>query len=1025
MSERDPANQSESPTDNQRGLPLDGGPPLEGIRRGALGILDAIGQAVIATDLEGEVIYWSPAAEDLYGWTCEEAIGRSVMSLTSSESGVDRAGEIMVTTRREGTWTGEFEVSRKDGSTFTALVTNALIRDCSDEAVGIVGVSTDISEIKRTDFDLRERIKELQTLIETTQILHDETLGRHERLQAFVERIPEGWVDPDTTGVCLTFDSRTYRSEGYRQSEPVIDHPVEVEGLEPGRLQIVRTSVSSGDSAFIEEEIDLLESLAQKVESAISRERTSRRLHRTVEALDVAVFLVDSGTRMIRAANSAAERIFQRTREELIGSTSEPLHVDRASFLAFGEESEAVLSEGGVFRASFDMRRADGDVFPAEQTLSLLDPQLGPEAGVVSVVRDRSEARRAREEVLRSQERFRVIAEHLEDVLWVGSPEDGGIEYVSPAYRRVWGRDPSQLYEDPDSWLDSIHPDDVEAVARFDALVEARERDIRYRIVRPDGQVRWIHDRTFPVVDAAGDVTRVIGIASDMSERRKAEERLSAITREISDAIYVLGPDGRVRFATASVARNTGLTVEQFEGMDALSVVHPDDRERVAAQLGWVTEAPGRVTRAEYRFLDDTVDERHVESIARNLIDHPGVNGILVTTRDVTERVQMERALEQSQRLEAIGRLAGGVAHDFNNMLTVIRSQASLLGVELEDPEARAEVEVIETAADRAAELTGQLLAFSREQVLQPRPVNLCEVVRRVATLVERAIGANVALQTDLPGGLPTVEIDPAQLEQVLLNLAINARDAMPDGGTLSLQTRARRFGEASEHAAAMPPGLHVELIVSDTGVGMSPDVAARAFEPFFTTKSEQGGTGLGLATAYGFVRQSGGDVALESRPGEGTTFRLIFPTVQQEPGPIDPLRPARPTPDGASGRVLLVEDDESVRRVAVRILERGGLEVEDVGSAEAAVEFFEAGGRVDAVLTDLGLPGMGGRDLLDWCRDHDPDLPVAVMSGYAARSPGGRRDVPSEIAFLPKPFTPAQLLDTVRQLVTSSDDGG
>jgi len=1003
------------------------GPVVEGVPRGALAILDAIGQAVIATDLEGEVIYWSPAAEALYGWTREEAIGTPVVSLTPSERGLERAGGIMETIRREGSWSGEFELTRKDGSTFIGVVTNAVIRDDSGDPVGMVGVSSDLTELREVEFDLGERVKELQTLIEATEILADSTLDRDTRLQAFVDRIPAGWVDPDTTATCLTFDGRTYRSEGYRAAEHSIGEPVDVEGLEPGHLEVVRTAVPVGQPPFLPQERDLLESLAHNVEDAISRERTARRLHRTVEALDVAVFLVDSNIRTILAANPAAERIFRYTSEEFVGSTTEKLHTDRESFLAFGEESEAVLERGEVFRASFDMRRADGEVFPAEQTVTLLDPEHGLEAGAVSVVRDRTEAERAREEALRSQERFRVIAEHLEDILWIGSPERGVIEYVSPSYREVWGRDPDRLLEDPTTWLEAMHPEDVDRVSRHGTLTGTtgpRERDIQYRIVRPDGDIRWIHDRTFLVRNASGAVTRVIGIAADVSERRRAEERLAAITREISDALYVLEPNGDVRFATASVSRNTGFTAEEFEELNALSIVHPEDRERVGQLLRWVAAEPGRSTRAEYRFLDTTSEERHVESIARNLIDDPGVKGILVATRDVTERVQLERALEQSQRLEAIGRLAGGIAHDFNNVLTVIRSQASLLKFDVEDPATIEEVEIIEEAVDRAATLTSQLLAFSREQVLQPRPVDICSVVGRVARMVERVIGPSVSLETDLPGDLPTVMLDPAQLEQVLLNLAINARDAMPEGGTLALRTRQRRIEEGTDEYSAIPPGVYSELLVSDTGVGMSPEVASRAFEPFFTTKTEQGGTGLGLATAYGFVRQSGGDIALESRPGEGTTFRIVFPTVDRDALPVSSASTTRPESDTASGRLLLVEDEESVRRVVTRMLERAGYEVESVGSAEEAVDLLDSGWPAEGVLTDLGLPGKSGRDLVDWCREQRPHLPVAVMSGYAAESPGGRKGIPPDISFLGKPFTPAQLLETARDLLTPSDDG-
>ncbi|HKK93756.1 MAG TPA: PAS domain S-box protein, partial [Longimicrobiales bacterium] len=904
---------------------------IQGVRRSALAVLDAIGQAVIATDLEGNVTYWSPAAEALYGWSEDEALDRPVFALTPAEAELGHAHAVMAELVETGSWTGEIELSRKDGSTFLGLVTNALIRDDAGRPIGVVGVSYDISDLKATEADLRERVKELHTLISASEILSDGSLDRDARLQRLVDRIPEGWVDPSTTAARLVLHDRTFRSERFTETDRAMSASVVVRGHPAGSLDVVRTSAEEGEPAFIPEERELLDTLARIVGETLSRDRAAARLSRTIDALDEAVLVLENveGDRRVVAANAAAERIFGHHRDDLIGETVDHLHAEDHEREQLSGDAGRALREVGVYHAAATLVRRDGETFPAEITVSLLHAERGHDDGLVYVARDVSERHRARTDLLRERERFRIIAEHLEDVLWIGDVANGTIEYVSPAYRAVWGEDPAPLFSDASHWKSTLHPDDVERVGRLDALADPFERDIEYRIVRPDGDTRWIHDRTFLVHDDRGEPARVIGIAADITHRRRAEERLRAITREISDAIYVLDADARVRYATSSVGRVTNFPVEAFEGVDALSVVHPDDRERVRDRFAWVSGAPQRRARIEYRFIDMDGTERDVESIARNLFGHPGVDGILVTTRDVTERVAMERALEESQRLEAIGRLAGGIAHDFNNLLTIIRSQTALLRVDVDDPGITEELEVIEKAGDRAAELTSQLLAFSRDQVLQPRLVSLCAVVKRIGTLVERVLGADIRLEMRLHGDLPTVELDPVQLEQVLLNLAINARDAMPGGGTLSLETRRLDVDETTEEFSAISPGTYVELVVSDTGVGMEPEVASRAFEPFFTTKTEARGTGLGLATAYGFVRQSGGDIALRSEPGRGTTFRLAFPTVDQPPADIES---AAPTPVGDvvhSGRVLLVEDEDSVRRVAIRILERGGLEVE------------------------------------------------------------------------------------------------
>jgi PAS domain S-box-containing protein len=542
---------------------------------------------------------------------------------------------------------------------------------------------------------------------------------------------------------------------------------------------------------------------------------------------------------------------------------------------------------------------ADRHIDPDPTLLSLLE-QIGTQLGRVW------EREHAQLERKAGEERFRELAEHIDDVFWIGSPADHAREYVSPAYRDIWGREPEGLATDPRSWLETVHPEDRE---RVEDVVRLRARmgyEIQYRILRPDGEVRFIWDRAFPVMDRTGAVTRVVGVAEDVSERTKLEAQLRA-----------------------------------------------------------------------------------------------------------------------AHRMEAVGRLAGGIAHDFNNLLTVIRAQSDFLLMDLpEESPLIEEVEVVRSAADRAAKLTRQLLAFSREQVLRPRVVDLVEVVKNMEQLLVRVLGEDVRIGTDFESDLPPVRVDPAQLEQVLMNLAVNARDAMPDGGRMTLSVRQEVLtAEVVAGRTELVVGdAYVRLDVTDTGHGMDETVRARIFEPFYTTKRASGGTGLGLAMAYGIVKQSGGTIHVSSLPGHGTTFTLRFPPVRGES--LSPVSVVEAGPRGeVAGSILVVEDDPAVRRVSRRTLTREGLEVRVAADAESGLDILdEPDSRISFLLTDLILPGMSGRALLERVRRTHPNVRCIAMSGYAEGSPGSRVDLPTDVVFLPKPFTPDALM---RALAAVADRPG
>jgi len=379
---------------------------------------------------------------------------------------------------------------------------------------------------------------------------------------------------------------------------------------------------------------------------------------------------------------------------------------------------------------------------------------------------------------------------------------------------------------------------------------------------------------------------------------------------------------------------------------------------------------------------------------------------------DVSRQRLMEAQLRQGQKMEAIGRLAGGVAHDFNNILTAILGFGELAQLDLAPGHpARARVDEILKAAERAAELTRQMLAFSRQQVLRPRPLDLNKVVEGTRAMLDRLIGADVRIEARLDPGARAVLADPTQIEQVLLNLAMNARDAMPDGGVLTIETANALFDEAyvGAHAPAVP-GLYVLLAVSDTGAGMDETTRSRVFEPFFTTKPEGKGTGLGLSMVYGIVKQSGGFIWLYTEPGQGTAFKVYLPAVDRPEAPDAGRESPADSPAGAA-TVLLVEDQPGVRALTRELLERNGYTV-----LEAPDGAGRHGGPIDLLVTDVVMPGMGGRELAQRLRALRPETRVLFMSGYSSGAFASRGTLASDVELLEKPFTAQALLLAVRK---------
>jgi PAS domain S-box-containing protein len=531
--------------------------------------------------------------------------------------------------------------------------------------------------------------------------------------------------------------------------------------------------------------------------------------------------------------------------------------------------------------------------------------------------------------------------------------------------------------------------------------------------------------------------TTTLSLHSEAAERQRAEEALDrireqqeALLHSIPDPAWLKDADQRFLAVNEAMVRLLNmdravldealpLSAENLIGRRLSDLVEFESGERLAAEDATVLQQ-GRTLRLEatVTLRDDAT--RWVETVTMPVRDRAGViTGLVGVARDVTERKQLEAKLAQSQKMEAVGRLAGGIAHDFNNVLTAIRGHAQFL---LEDlapgTGAREDAEGIGEAVDRAASLTRQLLAFSRKQMLQPKVLELNEIVSDMERMLRRLIGADIELITRRDSDLGRVSADPGQIEQVILNLAVNARDAMPDGGTLVIETHNVELDPAYGRShPQVPPGRYVLLAVSDTGCGMDAATQAQIFEPFFTTKEVGKGTGLGLATTYGIVQQSGGSIWVYSELGKGTSFKIYLPRVDA-PGEVR----AAPQVQAASGgaeTILLVEDDVAVRGLARRLLRRGGYTVVEAADGVEALHAAEApGASFDLLLTDAIMPRLGGRELAERLLERHPEMAVLCMSGYTDDAILRHGVISEGAAFIEKPFTPEGLLRKVRAVL-------
>jgi PAS domain S-box-containing protein len=917
---------------------------------------------------------------------------------------------------------------RKDGSTFPVEINITYVRLKRDYIVAVV---RDITARKRAEEEL-QRTADL--------------------LRAVIDQMPDAVFVKDLSSKYLLFNEAAAHFVGKSVAEVLGKDDTELFDPDSARrvMERDRRVMESGQADTYEEVLTAagVTRVYQATKApyrdragnvigliGISREITERKRaeqalrdseqrFRTFVDHATDAFLLHDDQGAILDVNQQACESLGYTRDELIGRT--PLDFNPDVNPAKYAEVQRRLDTGEFLTWERRHQRKDGTIFPVE--IRIRPFWEGGRRFAMALVRDITERKRAEEAVRKSEELLRQAVRVANLGIFDHDHLTGEI-YWSPEERTIHGwkveRAPTLA-----EFVAMMHPEDrdrvVPAIRRAHDPAGDGVFDVEQRILRPDGEVRWTMIRSqtfFDDVEGARRPVRTVGAVLDTTEWKRVEERLAEAQEIGGFGSFEVDVATWLGHCSPALCQIFGFeNDEPFQDVRAFlrRHVHSDDRERADSARAKLLEAGGS-DEIEVRYLRPDGQERILRIRRRALRTVAGrVTRIVGTIQDVTELKRLEEQFRQAQKMEAVGQLAGGVAHDFNNLLTVINGLSELAyhRMRRDDPSRELIAEVLK-AGERAAVLTRQLLAFSRKQHLQPQVLDVNVLLVELSKLLQRLLGEDIGIRLAADAALGLVKVDPGQFEQAVINLAVNSRDAMPSGGRLTIETRNVELdeGDVEQHPDARP-GRHVLVAVSDSGHGMDAATQARIFEPFFTTKGPSRGTGLGLAMVYGFVKQSGGHIEVESVAGFGTTFKVYLPRTD-ETVPSGRSSQDRVTIPGGTETILLVEDQDAVRTFARHVLLAAGYTVLEARDGDEAFWVAQQRqGPIHLLVTDVVMPRMSGRQLADLLARDRPETRVLFMSGHADDTITHYRVQETGGAFLQKPFNPVQFAQKVREVL-------
>lgn len=955
-------------------------------------VFAAIPDAIICSDVENRITRVNETFTQVYGYAPDEVIAERMEMLFVGGRQTDAQAPCGILGADGVPTTGSFTCRRKNGSTFDAEAVTTPILDAHGAPVGYLSVVRDITARKQAEQTLR-----------LTRFALDRT------------SIAVYWVS--SSGRFVYANDAACASLGYRLQDLMRmtvhdidaafpasrweDHWAE---LKSAGAMLFRTThrTSKGQLFPVEITANYVEFEGRAYNFAFARDLTETmraeeavrdsedRLRALSSAATEGILVHDGGC--IVDCNEAAAAMFGTPVAELVGRDVFSLGAPEYGDLL---RRNAALEIAGPYEV--EGVRADGTRFPIEITGRNL-PFRGRTRRVVTI-RDISERKRAEQALRESETRYRILAENARDVIWM-SDLHLNFTYTSPSVLTLRGYTPQEAQNQS---IDQILTPPSLALARR-VFAEETERGIgapngppvreRSRVLelemkRKDGSTVWTEVTLTLVRDDDGRPTGIIGISRDIAERRQAEEerrRLARAVEQTGDAIIVIDAGGHIVYANQAAEALSGYSRSQLVGA-SLYALADSPRLKRAIRRVWAAARNQRLWQGRVALTRPCGTAYHCDVTMSAVQDAEGiiVNHV-ITARDVTAQLGIEEQLRHTQKMEALGALAGGVAHDFNNMLTAIRGYAELLkNRDLSPQDTIRAAETIERAAERAGSLTSQLLGFARKGMLRKEPVDIHTTVESVIGLLSHTIDKRVSLAADLRAEGAVVIGDPNQLEQILLNLALNARDAMPDGGQMVFATSNIDItpADTSRHPEARP-GRYVAVSVSDTGTGIGPDLLGRIFDPFVTTKPEGDGSGMGLPMVYGIVSAHGGWVEVSTRQREGSVFTVLLPAAKDQAATQRAVGTRSETLLG-SGRILVVDDEEIVREILSDMLRRLGYEVIEAETGAEAVDVYGSQHeQIDAVILDLMMPGMSGGETYDVLRAIDPSVKALLSTGHS-----------------------------------------
>ncbi|MGO4573245.1 PAS domain S-box protein [Microvirga sp. 2TAF3] len=763
----------------------------------------------------------------------------------------------------------------------------------------------------------------------------------------------------------------------------------------------------------------------QRVKAQRNLERRDEQLRLAQEAGGIGMFDLDIATDMM-TVTPAFCRLYGLDPVDTIPAAKVErlvLHEDKSIISRMETRVMGQVSSSVEYRI---VRPDTGDLRWVGRKAKFVRDAAGRPMRFIGAVQDITERKEAEEALRESEARFRLMANSAPALIWATDAQ-AQITFVNKRYETEFDLTLAKILQG--GWRHVVHEDDLDPFqdSFMEAVAGRSVFQAEVRIWDRNGRLRWLRCEGVPRFDGTGQFLGHVGCNVDITETRLAADALEAQveqrTRELNsvwrvsrDLFCICGIDGFYQSVNPAWTDALGYSSQELIGRQCLDLIHPEDIPRAGREFDLLAQTGMAETDLRIRAVDGTYRWYNWTGVTEGDIFY-------AAGRDITARKELEEQLRQSQKMEAIGQLTGGIAHDFNNLLTGIVGSLDLLQIRIAqgrheqiDRYAKAAI----ASANKAASLTHRLLAFARRQPLDPRPVSISHLVTSMEDLLRRTTGEAIRLELAATDEIWPTLCDPNQLENALLNLVINARDAMPNGGTLTIETANVCLDKAfiaAQHG--MTPGHYVALYVSDTGVGMPPEVQARAFDPFFTTKPLGQGTGLGLSMIYGFAKQSEGHVRIMSTVGRGTTVEIYLPrhdgSIQEDASLTDHVE----APQSGSGEiVLVVEDEPVVRSLIVDVLKELGYHALEAADGPAGLKVLRSKRRIDLLVTDVGLPGMNGRQLADAAREHRPDLKVLFITGYAENAAMASGFLDPGMEMITKPFAVDGLAKRIREMI-------